>query len=290
MHNDAILFAIERKSWVDLSASIKDGRSDNVNKLISLREKTNCKLIYLIEGKPRHKIGKKFARIPYKNLQSHLDHLMVRDNIFMIHSDDEEDTAARLIEFCTNYLTLPCEVALGGSPGGAPMDLNEPGETGGDTPKAETPAMDLLTTVVKKTDLQIMYNLWAVIPNITSKTATLFIDGGYHISDLILGKIPKENISTLRYPNGTIIGKRADKIIKIKNSGDQNNHKIYCKILAELPMITEKSAAVILTKITFADLLNGKMTIQDLADIQKTHKSKIGKSAAVNIYKFLVKS
>ena len=45
-----ILFIIERKTWHDLAASIKDGRKENVNKLFLAREETGCKIIYLIEG------------------------------------------------------------------------------------------------------------------------------------------------------------------------------------------------------------------------------------------------
>ena len=39
-----------------------------------------CKILYLIEGPARYSSNKKICRIPYRNLQSHLDHLMIRDN------------------------------------------------------------------------------------------------------------------------------------------------------------------------------------------------------------------
>lgn len=275
MQGDKILFCIERKSLTDLSASIKDGRTKNVDKLIALREQTGCKVLYLIESqKIRYKSSKRFARIPFKNLQSKIDHLIMRDNIFIIHSTNEEDTVARLIEFCTNYLSLNI--------------------IGGDkeifTNKDEEDVIDeinLLTVTTKKTDLQIIYNLWSQIPNITTKTASLFIDK-YHISDLFLGNISKEEISTMRYPNGTIIGKRATKILAVIDNDKYENYKHYCNILAELPMITKKTAAKILLQVTFNDLLSGFLSETEIENIQKTPNVRVGKTAAANIYKYLV--
>ena len=45
-----IMMIIERKTWEDLAASMRDGRKTNVQKLISVREKTGCQIAYLIEG------------------------------------------------------------------------------------------------------------------------------------------------------------------------------------------------------------------------------------------------
>lgn len=279
MQGDKVLVAIERKSWRDLSSSIKDGRIENVNKLMSLRESTGCKVIYLIEGRCRNKPSKRFARIPYKSLLAHLDHLMLRDNIYVIYSNDEEDTAVRLIELCTNYLSLNLPV-VGGS-----IEESQESQESRETKKE----LDILTTVVPKTDISIIYNLWSAIPNITTKTATLFIDAGYHISDLFLGKITKDEISVMKYSNGTIVGKRAEKIIKIKDNDNNDNYKHYCNIIAEIPGITKKTAARILIKATFNELLSSTLSIDELANLKKTEKSKIGQAAATKIYKFLIK-
>lgn len=276
MQGDHILFSVERKSWVDLSASIKDGRTKNVDKLISLREQTGCKILYLIEGKARNAPTKRFARIPYKSLQSHLDHLIMRNNIFIIYSNNAEDSVARLIEFCTNYLSLNIK--------GGDKEIADQNEL-----VTKVNEMSLLTTTVKKTDLQIIYNLWSQIPNITTKTASLFIDK-YHISDLFLGNISKEEISTMRYPNGTIIGKRAAKILAVCDNDNHENYKHYCNILAELPMITKKTASKILLQVTFNDLLRGELSEVELENIEKMPGVRVGKTAAANIYKYLVSS
>lgn len=281
-NNNKVLFCIERKTWRDLSASIKDGRDSNIDKMISLRDQTNCKLLLLIEGKARYKPKKKFSRIPYKNLQAKLDHLMVRDNISIIYSDNEEDTTNRLIEFCTNYLTLfPNYLEQNEQP-----DQVENVEGG----QSSNNEVNILTKVIPKTELQIIQNIWNCVPQVTSKTSELFIKKGMHISDLVLGKATEEEIASLKYDTGTIIGKRASKILKIVyKEDDAENYKYYCSMLAEIPNITKKTASLILVKITFADLLSGKMPLEELASIKKTEKSKIGNAAAINIFKYFVK-
>lgn len=309
--DNKIIAAIERKSWADLSASIKDGRTANINKMISLREQTGCKLFYLMEGKARYAPTRKFARIAYKNLQSHLDHLTMRDNVFVIHSDSEEDTVARLIEFMTNYLSLKVTKPV------APLELKgllvvetpiaEVDTVGGHKQNVQNEQSDmdvdvidqnylacasdmvLLSTIIPKTDLEITYNMWSAIPNITSKTASIFIESGYQIYDIFLGHIDKSIIFTMKYPNGTIIGKRSEKIVACIDNSNSNNTTIYCRILAEIPGLTKQTAAILLTKINFNNLLDGQMSIEEIADVQKTEKAKIGMCVANRIHKFLIK-
>jgi ERCC4-type nuclease len=105
-HGSNIKAIIERKTWRDLAASIRDGRKKNVNKLIKLRSQTNCKIIYLIEGNATPTANRSYGRIPYKVLISHLNHLIFRDDIHIIYSKDQEYTAYKLFELCNNYLTL----------------------------------------------------------------------------------------------------------------------------------------------------------------------------------------
>jgi hypothetical protein len=301
MNSDGnILFCIERKTWTDLAQSICDGRTENISKMISLRNKTNCKLIYLMEGRARYAATKRFSHIPFKNLQAKLDHLTMRDNVYVIHSMSAGDTVDRLTQFIDNYLTLPpmlVETPIGG--GGQPLndtpkDTDELTEKVAEIiitgePQHQETHMDILKTTIPKTELQIIYDMWCCIPNITTKTASLFIDAGYHISDLLLGLIPKTTISTMRYSNGTLIGKRADKIIAISQHDRYENVKHYYNILATLPMITKKSAGLILAKFTWRDLLTGRIPIDDIVNVKKTDKKTIGKTAGMNIYKFLVK-
>lgn len=304
VYENQVIVTIERKTWDDLAASIKDTRIENIEKLKTLRKATDCKIIYLIEGKPRHKDTRKFARIPYKNLLAHLDHIMIRDNVHIVYSDNEEDSAKRLIDLCKNCLTLDLHYIVYGS--GEKMDIdtvfidlteNEIGESSCGATSAQyihdinedgaLNGLTMLTTSIPKTDLQIIYNIWCCVPYVTTKTASLFIDAGFHISDLICGRITKAQISTMRYKNGTIIGNRADKIIQLAKD-DASNYKHYVNILAEIPRITKKTAILILVNMTFKELIMGEIPETEIANIEKTEKTKIGKAAAANIYKFLV--
>ena len=105
IYRDNILLIIERKTWLDLAASMRDGRKENVKKLLNLREQTGCNIAYLIEGDANPAFTKKYGRLPVKNLRAHLDHLMFRDNIHIIYSKNELYTAERLFELGQNYLS-----------------------------------------------------------------------------------------------------------------------------------------------------------------------------------------
>lgn len=115
MFNGQILMIIERKTWVDLAASMLDGRKGNIAKLQAVRQTTGCSIAYLIEGNPCPHFNSKFHRIPLKALRSHLDHLAIRDGVHMIYSKDATYTAERLLELCVNMSTLDCIAKNGGS-------------------------------------------------------------------------------------------------------------------------------------------------------------------------------
>lgn len=262
--NDNVLFIFERKTWEDLASSIKDGRKNNVEKLLALRTETNCKIFYLIEGKSRYPLDKKFCRIPFKNLQSHLDHLIVRDNIHVIYSLNNEDTSNRLKEFIMNYLTI--------------KETNSNSIQGGS---------EMLTKTIPKSDLSILYDIWRCIPNITDKTTTLFLENEISLADLILSRVKEQEVSVLKYPNGSIIGKRAKKICKIQELDNTDNYKYYINILSSLNGITKKTAALILVKYSFRSILEGNVPLNDLKSIKKTEKVSLGEKAAKSILKYI---
>lgn len=279
MKENKILFSIERKTWKDLSASIKDGRDSNIDKMIELRNQTNCRLLLLIEGKARYNPETKFARIPYKNLQAKLDHLMIRDNVSIIYSKDTEDTVNRLVELCTNYTTMSPECRDN-------IEDNIRSESvGGDILDHEK----ILTTVIPKSDDTILRNIWACIPNVTNVTGSLFIQHNIHIADFLNGVIKSSDIEDIRYDSGAVIGKRAAKMLRFSKNTDVDNYKHYCNILSAIPGITKQTAAVILTIVSFKELLSGSLSVDDLATIKKTEKSKVGRKASESIYKYLIK-
>lgn len=276
VYKEHILMIIERKSWKDLAASIRDGRKDNTTKMLKLREDTGCQLFYLIEGIPLPKSTVKFCRIPYKNLRSHLDHLIIRDNIHIIHSKDQKNTVERIFELVKNYLTIKPSPLL---------KFN-------DTDVKEGGAITKLKEKTIVFDSTIIYKIWCCVPNITEKTASLFINQGYHIADLILGNITKDQIYALKYENGYIIGNRSNKIWNGSRIKDINN-KYFVKMLTQIKGITKKTAEIILNTISFQELLEGHIAIDTLSKIKKMGRSIesttarcVGDKTATEIVKF----
>ena len=106
VHGNQIIAIIERKTYADLSASFRDGRSNNKNKLLKLRSETSCIIIYLIEGPAFPDNNDLFGNIPYKHLLSHLDHLMLRDNIQIQTTFSPEHSAERIMQIAFNCTTI----------------------------------------------------------------------------------------------------------------------------------------------------------------------------------------
>jgi ERCC4-type nuclease len=325
LYRDKILFIIERKTWADLASSIKDGRKNNVKKMIKARNDTNCILIYLIEGNPIPSDKSKYGRIPYKNLRSHLDHLIFRDNIHIIHSKDMDHTSRRIYELVRNYNTITPSILKSIEPGVVELGVVEPN----DIEPNDIEPNDIEPGVVEPNDIEpgvvepgvvsnggyicenscisgidimkqkfivseqtIIYKIWCCLPQITERTAMIFIDKKYHISDLLLNRIDKDTIFNMKYTSGAIIGKRSNKIHKISIVNNKHiyekgsSNKFFIKMLVCLNGITKKTGAIILNNISFKDLLENKVSINELKDIQKTTKTKLGEKAAIKILKY----
>jgi ERCC4-type nuclease len=270
--NNYIIFIIERKTLQDMAASIKDGRKNNTKNLFKVKETFPlCKIIYLIEGHARPAPNKKIGGLPYKNLQAHMDHLVQRDGIFIIYSKNNEDTAARLVEFIKNYSTIqPSPMADLPAVGGAPQ---------------------VLKTAHKRSDLDIVYNIWCCVPFITTKTATLFIEADVSIGAFLRCSHPlaeKKNIYTMKYPNGTIIGKRAEKIVKAQDLGLEANRAVYAAMLACIAGITKKTALLVLETHSFADILNNRIAHEQISNIKKSSSRSIGNKATDALFKHFV--
>ena len=270
LYENKILFIIERKTWKDLASSIKDGRKNNVENLLKLRNETGCIILYLIEGNPLPNPNAIFCRIPYKNLRAHLDHLSFRDNIHITYSKDEKNTVERIAEIIKNYRSFAGS-AGSVSMGGASKSV------GGNS---------LLKEKKIVTQESITYKIWQCIPGVTEKTSCLF--AGRHISDLILGKITKDEIYALKYDNGYIIGKRAD---KIWNSTRLVNTPLFVKMLTQINGITKKTAEIILSAISFEKILLGEVTAGEIANIEKSpSKRRVGIKVAGEIIHHFKKS
>ena len=310
IYKNHILFVIERKTWTDLASSLRDGRKENNKKLLKIREETKCQLIYLIEGNPIPSSNKVFSRVPYKALRSHLDHLAFRDGIHMVYSKDTEHTVERIVELVKNYLTITPSplIALDIKDADTKKDIDrrntdELKKDGGESyksgeiheppePHIEKTPIEILKEKVPISDDVVIYKIWCCVPNITEKTACLFINKGYHISDLILGKLSKNEIYSTKYPNGYIIGnKRSEVIWNSTRIVKTHVNPIFIKMLNQVNGITKITALAILNVISFEKLLNGDISIKELSEIKKSQVGrKLGVKAASDIIKWFSKS
>lgn len=101
-----IIAVFERKTLEDLASSLKDGRYENKTKMLNLRAKTGCAVFFILEGPTSPAPNTFFGGIPYAKLESAVFHMMVRDNISVIHTLHTLDTMNKLIRFYHSMISL----------------------------------------------------------------------------------------------------------------------------------------------------------------------------------------
>ena len=110
--NFKINACIERKTYVDFAASFRDGRySAGIEKMKKLRDETGCQLFFFIEGVAFPSINRKFSRIPYTCILGAINKLMIKHNIFIIQTENEQHTAKRLNDLLTTYEIVSSEIS-----------------------------------------------------------------------------------------------------------------------------------------------------------------------------------
>lgn len=89
----------ERKTLKDYADSIRDGRHENRLKMLSLRDRTACRVYYIIEGPPLSSLSSsdKIGGIPASTIEASIFNLMSNSNIFVLYSSSQADTARLLM-------------------------------------------------------------------------------------------------------------------------------------------------------------------------------------------------
>jgi len=174
----------------------------------------------------------------------------------------------------------------------------EASTTGGDSDdEAPVDIPDILTERKIKTDEDLIERMWMCVPNVTNKSAPALM-ADYELCDLIAAdKASKKafiaDIAELRYPSGTRIGEtRAKQIMAIAYIGEaktriEKMHSIHRKILAELPGITLETADMILEKYPLREICAGNVGEDDLAEVKKAKRGKVGQKTADKIIELL---
>lgn len=294
-HKGRLLFLIERKTWADLASSFRDGRINNMQKMLEARNQTGCKIFYMIEGRKPKPNG----RINVRAMQSHLDHCVFRDDVHVIYTDSIAGTVSRIDSMVRNYSTIKFDKHVGasfstgagdGAGTGATMQESEPGakkEEDSSNPDAKkVDHLELLQKKEKKSDSEILRSLYTAIPGISEKTYDMFVKNRISFKRLVQGKVSIDRIAGLKYESGTSVGEtRAKKIAGPFVKPGVKHAKIYLKVLGEIPGIGKKTAEVILEAIQFQDLVR----IKDPDEISKikTGSRTIGDSKAKNLIKYI---
>lgn len=155
---------IERKSYDDFAASIKDGRIDNFSDLINLRESCPSIIIaLLVEGaRPSVPVG------IYKSIRAKINHMRLRDHFHVFESRDVRDTAEILRGLVEDSATLyHAKIGSQTTTGASCCAL---------APKPRNQIAD---------DVRAMYQQF---PGVGAKTANSLIDEGIVIADFLCGK------------------------------------------------------------------------------------------------------
>lgn len=311
---ERILAVVERKTWKDLAASFYDGRKENVNKLIELRKVSGCKIIYLLEGNPFRRSDEKIHRMPFKNLQAHLDHLLFRDDVHVVYTRDGRGSMQRLFDFANNLTTIKTfEENIAALPvqltdcvadvnvalplqNVEPQDVDEKKEDISDGDIARMLAdgtgnvvsgleLALSTKRTPLSDVTIAKNLIKHLSSVGPICAEVLLDHKVTLKSLYALQHDAAFLAAIKTGKMLIGNKRAAKILN--GLSRLSDVCVQVKLLAEIPQLSAKSAANIIAKYSLHQLLTDGVTQDELSQVMKTEKSKVGNALAASILRTL---
>jgi ERCC4-type nuclease len=283
--NNNIMAVIERKSLDDFGASIIDGRTQNKDKLIELREKTNCRIIYIIEGPEYPKLHQIFGRVKYKAIQSSIFHLMINDGVSVINTKSTLHTAITLHSFIKSMETLiiknkkVCEI-----PDNTHVDNTHVDNTHVDNTHVigssqnienainEKNSVDLISKKFVKSDNEILREMWSKFSNITIQSSDEY-SKYFTLADIIYKRKPLDDF---KLSSGKLIRP------KIKNILSKSiDIPVQIKILSSVPLVSKNTATAIINLHTLEDLLK----MENISEIYINNR-KLGKAKEINIKKY----
>jgi len=236
-----VLAAIERKTHEDFAASFKDGRHENLKKLLALRAATGCQLYYFIEGPAFPSPNRRFARIPFSSILSAVTKLMVRDGIFIVQTGDESHTAKRLADFLRAF---DIEIPYAGADTDADADADA--DTGADAALADINTFltvpDILTARTAQTDDEAAVNMWARLRGVSVVLGKI-LTREFTVTELVTQKVTPDQVRALKTATGRKINNDAVASLLAVGAGS-TEHAV--KLVSGLQNITPAVAAVIL--------------------------------------------
>lgn len=225
---EKIIAIIERKTWADLSSTITGTRANNYEKIVTAKNHLGCMVFYLIEGnmfnnRKSHCAGGK--SLTYENLTTHLDHLMMNYNFFVIYSNSYKDSVERIELLMKNFISNKLKIK---------KDITDNWEVieGGEN---ELPQFN------KNLDL-ILRDMIIAVPGISLNLYEVFRSKLY---DLLMGTL---DIALMKYNSGKTIGVKKANIIKKNING--------VKIIGAIKSISKTTAEEIIKFFPLNVILN----------------------------------
>lgn len=225
---EAVVAIFERKSLEDLAASIKDGRYDNKQGLIDLRERSGCRVYYVVEGKIPKTPDMRVGGIPWGCLESALDHMTIRDGFNMLYTKDALETARRLCRFTRSIQTL----------------INK-----GELEVVDGSTVGLLTEKREIRDEDVVRSMWCKFRGIAATTADVFMER-WSIREVVRGEVDIDKLAETKMPDGRMVGKRV-----VKSLGDVDARTAE-RILECIPGVSKTIAKTLLTGRTLSQLVS----------------------------------
>lgn len=267
---------VERKTWKDLAASIKDSRMrEQQQGMVKIAQSSGCYVYYIIEGKFAYKDHSDVCGLPFKSLHTKIRHNLLRGFPF-VQTNDAMGTAKLLVNFTRDLMRFRAEKELCIRPRdiciGYHQELEQlqnkyrgllkekeselfkviedslqivesvHSESKNDVPKVDRIVPIELTTRRIKSDSDIICNMWISLNGVSDKSAVILMKE-YKLSTLITAEPQhkakiKLKISNFVYPGGTrTFGTAmADKILVIGYDGEDESQIEKCR-LASIKML-----------------------------------------------------
>lgn len=212
---EKVLACIERKTLNDFAQSFGDGRYENVNKLLDLRNRTGCQVYYIIEGPAFPSLDRKFHRIAYSHVLAAITKLMVRHGIMIIQTENQEHSAKRLHDLAIALAEeKPYRYPVG-----------EEKEAEGEQKMIDgVPAA--IVTKVEEPDHERVVKIWTALKGVSVVTAKM-ISGMFSVVDLVSKQIDIKKIDEIKTFNGRQIHKNARKsLVNLRVSMNDESARI----------------------------------------------------------------
>jgi ERCC4-type nuclease len=315
---DKILAVIERKSYEDFAASLKDGRHNNKEKMLALRLATGCSVILLLEGPAFPAPASTFSNFPYRVIESAVFHMQVRDNIQVIRTPDTLGSAQMLARFVRSMDTLwakfPVDSMLesrvdapritaakianavdDGIAAAKTVTADSPHPITGGTESEDTTdthveesadistdttpsQVDLLTVRLEHSTREIARRMWSKFRGISVDSADEFLTR-WSIADLVAGAVDGP-VESMKMATGKKISKRVVAAVR------DRDRALEAKMLAEVPGISIGTARLLLERETLHQLITGGA--EKLADHVVTKNGyKLGPSKSARVMECL---